>query len=100
MPYSSMSGSEGRASCLVQYSLYNYRSWSSKLISADGSRIATGSDDDLTVRIWDMATGRELSKLPLPPSAVAVLGIAWNPDGTRLAAMPFKYGEAASEAYC
>ena len=46
--------------------------------SADGSRIATGSADR-TARIWDSATGEELSVLRGDESAVCC--VAFSPDG-------------------
>ena len=50
--------------------------------SPDGQRLATASWD-LTARVWDAATGREL--LALEGHASGVLAVAWSPDGLRLA---------------
>jgi len=50
--------------------------------SADGLRIATGSQDR-TVRIWDAATGDELTALRGHNGAV--LGVDFDPSGRRLA---------------
>lgn len=47
--------------------------------SADGTKIATGSDGG-TLRIWDAATGRELHT-----SQGYSGGLAFSPDGTRMA---------------
>ncbi len=49
--------------------------------SADGTQLATASRDD-TVRIWDTATGRERLTLAAP----RIVGLAFSPDGTLLAA--------------
>ena len=38
---------------------------------------------DQTAKVWDAATGREL--LTLPGHTDAVFGVAFSPDGTRLA---------------
>ena len=42
--------------------------------SPDGTKLASGSDDD-TVRIWEVATGKELSQLSCDPS---VRSIDWH----------------------
>ncbi len=59
--------------------------------SPDGSQIATASDD-LTARIWDAASGRELYRLEGHVSASAttpphegVTEVAFSPDGTLVA---------------
>ena len=51
--------------------------------AADGSRIATASDDG-TVRVWDFETGETtfMFKQDHP-----VYSVAWHPDGKRLAAV-------------
>jgi WD40 repeat protein len=49
--------------------------------SPDGARLATDSDDK-TVRLSDMATGKELAQLRCGSSVTAV---AFSPDGARLA---------------
>ena len=49
-------------------------------VSADGSRILSGGEDH-TVRLWDMASGREIRCLPGHRNAVCSL--AFTPDGAR-----------------
>jgi RNA polymerase sigma factor (sigma-70 family) len=48
----------------------------------DGKAIATGGDDK-TVRVWDLATGRQAAKADLGGAAVSV---AYTPDGKMVAA--------------
>lgn len=50
--------------------------------SADGQRLASASFDN-TVRIWDLAAGRELHQCP---AGDAVHALAFSPDGRLLAA--------------
>jgi WD40 repeat protein/serine/threonine protein kinase len=50
--------------------------------TSDGARLATSADDG-AVRLWDVATGRQLKSLLLKQSALPCL--AFSPDGTRLA---------------
>ena len=50
-------------------------------VNADGSRIATGSDDG-TVRIWDPRSGVQLQKLSLESE---IADVTLNRDGTRVA---------------
>jgi hypothetical protein len=53
----------------------------SVVLDVDGSRVATGSLD--AVKIWDVASGRELRTLK--GNAGAVVIVAFSPDGSRLA---------------
>ena len=49
--------------------------------SPDGTRVAAGSSDR-SARVFDAATGAELSRLDHEDS---VLAVAFSPDGTRMA---------------
>jgi WD40 repeat protein len=51
--------------------------------SPDGTRIATSGASDGTARVWDAATGQELIALN---AGIGLVGIAFSPDGRRLAA--------------
>jgi WD40 repeat protein len=61
--------------------------------SPDGSRVASGagvysiagSDDEAELKLWDAATGREV--LALPGLKGTVRGLAFSPDGARLASV-------------
>ena len=50
--------------------------------SPDGTRLASGADDN-TVRLWDVATGKETARLE--GHGDWVRSVAFSPDGTRLA---------------
>ncbi len=50
--------------------------------SPDGARLATGSWD-YTVKLWDAATGKEITTLRGYPRGVT--SVAFSPDGARLA---------------
>ncbi|TFK95195.1 WD40-repeat-containing domain protein, partial [Pterulicium gracile] len=51
--------------------------------SPDGMRIASGSDDLTTVRIWDATTGTQVAKMK--GHGDSVLSVAFSPDGTQIA---------------
>jgi eukaryotic-like serine/threonine-protein kinase len=50
--------------------------------SPDGSRLATGCSDN-TIRIWDIATGKDVCELR--GHQAYVHAVTFSPDGTRLA---------------
>lgn len=52
--------------------------------SPDGASLASCSWSG-EIKLWDAATGRELPPLPVPDGKVAVLRIAFSPDGRLLA---------------
>jgi WD40 repeat protein len=49
----------------------------------DGTQVASGDDQGI-VKVWDVATGKELRELKT--QAGGVLALAWNSDGNRLSA--------------
>ena len=51
--------------------------------SPDGTRIASGSDDN-TVRLWDADTGQPIGQ-PLTGHTDTVFSVAFSPDGNRIA---------------
>jgi WD40 repeat protein len=51
--------------------------------SADGRRLATGGDPD--TRVWSVADGSELLRIPTGQTEFYGLSIAFSPDGHRLA---------------
>jgi len=52
--------------------------------SPDGKMLASGWDeDDDSVYLWDVATGKEIRRLAGHEGGVT--SVAWSPDGTRLA---------------
>ncbi|OOK64214.1 WD40-like Beta Propeller Repeat family protein [Mycobacterium kansasii] len=59
--------------------------WEVRIVafSPDGTRIVSGGDDQ-TVRLWDVATGRQIGD-PMTGHSSDVKGVAFSPDGTRIA---------------
>jgi WD40 repeat protein len=57
--------------------------------SQDGKLLASTSDSDDTVRVWDAATGREVNRADVGERSCRVV---WTPDGRRL--VVFDCGEA------
>lgn len=52
-----------------------------RALSGSGTHFAFGQVKDPTVRLWDVATGKELRRLP--GHTKAVRGVAFSPDGRR-----------------
>ena len=50
-------------------------------LSPDGSHIASGSDGDKMVRVWDVSTGEEVT---LAGHTEGVTSVAFSPDGSRV----------------
>jgi WD40 repeat protein len=66
-------------------SLRGHNSWVwSVAISPDGKRVLSGSLDH-TAKVWDVTTGRELITLPREGDIGRILGVAFFPDGRRMA---------------
>jgi len=69
--------SSGRLGLTGHWAYVRSISW-----APDGKRLASGSNDK-TVRIWEVATGTELSQLT--GHSDPVRSVSWAPDGIRLA---------------
>jgi WD40 repeat protein len=55
--------------------------------SPNGKQLASGSKDD-TIKLWDVATGQNISTLQMrmsPPRGIGVFSLAFSPDGKTLA---------------
>ena len=58
--------------------------------SPNGTRLAA-TNDGASLKVWDMATGRDLAYLPsvvgasYPRGGGALTGVAFSPDGTQIA---------------
>jgi WD40 repeat protein len=52
--------------------------------SPDGHLLASGGGDDMTVRLWDPATGQPIGQ-PLTGHTGPVKAVAFSPDGHLLA---------------
>jgi WD40 repeat protein len=64
-----------------------WRSAASLLFSPDGKTLATSTHYDGTVRLWDVATARQLRTLVVGPPLARVVVVAFTPDGRRLLTM-------------
>jgi len=53
--------------------------------SPDGNSLASSSQDG-TVRIWDVASGKDLQTLAINPDGTSTTAVAYSPDGKWLAA--------------
>lgn len=56
---------------------------SSITFSPDGKLLATGSRDEITIKLWEVATGRELRTLSAQKDQISAL--AFSPDGKLMA---------------
>ena len=64
--------------------LRGHRGWvDCAAISPDGKRIASGGQTDHTIKVWDGATGKELSTIPEAHEDI-VRCVSFSPDGKRL----------------
>ena len=73
----------GRSLRQVEQAALGHRHWVRSIAwSPDGRRLASGSTD-MTVRVWDAESGREI--LPLPGHLEEVNSVAWNPNGESIA---------------
>ena len=60
------------------------------IFSADGKQLATGTDLG-EVLLWDVAKGKRLRRLEM--SDAEIEGLAFSPDGRRLAVVAHRYGK-------
>jgi len=64
--------------------LRGHRGWvDCAAISPDGKRIVSGGQTDHSIKVWDMATGRELVTIPEAHEDM-VRCVSFSPDGKRL----------------
>src|SRR6185437_12614244 len=61
-------------------------------LSPNGQLLVTGSEDK-TIRLWDMASGKELRRMAQPG---AVFGVVYSRDGKMLAVGGVNSGDAAN----
>jgi len=65
----------------------------------DGKILATGSDNDNKVRVWDLATGDELQTFRyINPDADNIVAVAYSPDGSLLCVTQ-EYGGGAMQIW-
>jgi WD40 repeat protein len=98
LPLSVPGGQNGKLAKSLKAATANVpRKFSAAAFSADGSRLATWEtgialESSSTIRIWDIATGRQQTSIPVPerasgssPTALHDRTLAFSPDGRSLA---------------
>jgi WD40 repeat protein len=55
----------------------------SLVFSADGNKLASLAEFSATIALWEVPTGKEISRLEVPGTRIT--SIAWSPDSRRLA---------------